>query len=130
MADESEEFDGLEFAEERKSKALRLRKKDGTVKNYTLLEMMSDGVSAWMQYKATRVQFNKKGVPDIASTDLKGAQAKLISLCLFHDAVGTQPVSLREIQDTFPASALNGIFDYCEKMNGLNDEGVEQAKKV
>lgn len=89
---------------------------------------MSAGVSAWQKYTATRIQLGKKGKPDIDTLDMREYNATLLSMCLYREDK-TTPVPTAEIVKTFPASMLNKLFDYCQTMNGLNEEGLEQAKK-
>lgn len=102
--------------------------KEGGKKSYLLVEMMNDGVTEWTKYQATRVR-NRNGQPDIERTDFTPFYAKLISMCLY-DGEGETPVLLETIRDTFTASAISGLFDYCQTMCGMNQEGREAAKKT
>ena len=122
------EEDALVFHEERQTKPVVIVGKDGARKRYLLKEMMSDDIGEWTKFQVVKVSGGVRGRPDPNRADFRDHTAKLISLCLY-DESGTDRVPIHVIKE-WPGSTLSGLFDYCQTMNGLNDEGREQAKKA
>lgn len=127
--DEGNEDGVMEYSEERSEWPFKFKKKDGSKKNYRLVEMMQDGVSTWMRFRATRAKMNRQGNPDANTLDTKNFQATLISMCCVDDDKGGQQVSIQEVATSFPASMLADLYKRCEKMNGLTEEAVDEQKK-
>ena len=66
-------------------------------------------------------------------TDSKDIKAKLIAMCLV-DADGNKLLDADKREDldmlnAKSASALNFIFEKCSEINGMGNDGVDEAKK-
>ncbi len=127
---EDEEEDALVFHETRKSKKVVIfNEQTGSKTRYLLVEMMGPDIEKWTKFQTVRIMgSSRRGRPDPKDADFKDFNANLIALCLWDEA-GENRIPVSTIKE-WPASTLNGLFDYCQTMNGLNDEGREQAKKV
>lgn len=129
--EEDEDEDCLTFRESRQTKKVKIYNEEtGRAKKYLLVEMMSDGVEEWTKFEFTRLTGGKarRGRPDPKDANFKDYAATLISMCLCEED-GKTPVPKSVIRD-WPASTINGLFDVCQTMNGLNEEGRDQAKKA
>lgn len=127
---EDDDEDCLVFRGTRQEKKVKILLEDGAPPHrFWLIEMFSDGVEKWMKFQTTRLSGGgKRGRPDISDANFKDYTATLISMCLYDDTKQNR-IPLDVIRN-WPASTLNGLFDYCETMNGLNEQGREQAKKA
>lgn len=117
-----------EYSSVRKEEKVKV---DGT--RYILRDMMGDDLAEWSKFQATRVMAGaKRGRPDPAAVDFRGFNAKLISMCLYHvgpDGKVAGPVA-QSVIEKWSAPVLTALFDRCQTMNGLNEEGQEAAKKA
>ena len=118
-----DENDVLEFGGTRKTKLVKI-----AGQKYLLVEMMNSDLTAWTKYQATRVR-ERNGKPDIERANFDDFYAKLISMCLY-DEKGDARIPMETIRDTFTASVISGLFDACQTLNGLNQEGRDEAKKT
>lgn len=102
----------------------QLKRKVGKEK-FLLCELGGDDLAKWMKFVATRVKGDSKGVKG-KDSDFRDYHANLIVMCIKTDGGAAVPFSKVK---GWPSSTLNGLFEDCQTMNGLNDEGKEQAKK-
>lgn len=118
-----EEFNGLSFSEEIEVVPVRIKGKDGKVRNYTLKEFGTDGLTAWMNTLGENARAERDG----RKADFSKHHAKLICLCLYdeHD----QPVPRDEIA-SWKASIQFDLFRVVQRINALNEAGQEAAKKT
>lgn len=112
-----------------------VNEKDRSKTPYVLVEMGSDGVERWMKFQTSRLAGGgNRGRPDITKADFRDYTATLISYCLFERKDGDELAPGKsvpiEVIRNWPASTLNGLYEICETMNALNDEGKEKAKKA
>lgn len=135
MAEENEDLpvedkdeDCLVFHEERQTKKIKILDKEGKATYYMLREMDSPSVAKWQGYDAKRIKVSRSGRIDMSEDAFKDYSATLINLCLW-DLNLTDRIPISKIK-TWGALTLNGLFDFCQTMNGLNAEGKEQAKKA
>jgi len=127
MNDEKEEKEAVYiFSDEPATQEIKLKSKSGEVKTFTLRELMGDALSKWQAYDASRISVSRNRI-DMAPDAFKDYSATLISMCLFDDL--GNPVKISTIRN-WPSSAINGIFEICQTMNGLNVEGRDKAKKA
>lgn len=128
MDAETRDDDGVAvYQEERTTWPFKFRRRDGSVKTYTLVEMMQDGVATWMRFRATRAQVDKNGNPNAKTLDTKNFQSTLISMCCVDET--NQQVPIKEIAESFPAKMLADLYRKCEEINGLTDGAVDEQKK-
>lgn len=123
MSDEKMETD-YEFTEVRKEKTVKIKNPEsGQSSVYVIREMMGDGLAEWTKFQFTRIAGKgKRGKPRPEDADFSDFNAKLISLCMV-DSTG-KPVP-KEVISQWPASTQTGLFNICQSMNGLADEGDE-----
>jgi len=119
--------DAPEFSTARKQQRVKV---DGV--RYIAQDMMGDELGAWMKYQATRLVDGKKGRPDVNKADFSEFNAMLISLCLYEvDAAGAPARKVPiDLVKKWSAPVLNYLFDLCQRMNGLTEDGREEAKKA
>lgn len=129
MSDEKDApFAGLDISAQQATQPVRIHLRNGETIDGLLVEMMSDQVAEWRKHEM-QCMVGAGGAPSLAKADLRGFQEKLISLCL-HDPTGQTPVPHKTIMGwQLPSKALHILFTACQTMNGLNEEGREQAKK-
>jgi hypothetical protein len=104
---------------------IELRLADGTTRKYKLYEMTGAQRDAWMTRNLKRARYDDKGQA-VGVQDYNNVQADLIACCLYDDR--DQAVPLSTIA-SYPARAQQFLFDKCQLLTGLNEEGVERAKK-
>lgn len=114
------------FTDEQKTESVKFKMKDGGTKDYTLRELMGPDLAKWQAFDSTRITITRNKI-DMAPGAFREYCAVLINMCLF-DETGTA-VDKRTIM-SWPSTAITGLFDKCQTMNGLNEEGREKAKKV
>lgn len=122
-----EDSSGLVFTEEQAEIPFKIKKKDGRVVEYILREMMGPALGEWQTYDAGRMKLNKRRI-EMAPDAFKKYAATLIGLCAF-ELPANSPVPVKEIMG-WKSSIITKLFETAQTMNGLNDEGKEQAKKV
>lgn len=98
---------------------IRIKHRDGTISDYTIVEMEPKDFSFWMKFQTTRVKRNKQGIPDPNSVDFNQFQATLISLCL-RDKEGKK-LSVQKC-DAFSNKLKAKLFMDCQKQNGLLED--------
>ena len=122
----------LEFSLKLKSRPVVLIEVDDTKSNCTLCEFDGEGRDAWFDFVQSRM--NVSGTTGKSEDvkveikegrDMKGFQAKLLSLCL-HNPDGN--LFTEDVIQKFPSTVLSGLFDAAQKINGLTLEEQEEAK--
>lgn len=121
-----ESFDGLVFEEEPESKPVRIKDRNGNVHNYVLREMSGAALGRWQSYDASRMKLVRNRL-EMAPDAFKEYAATLISLNLLDET--NQHVPVQTIL-RWKSSIITGLFDECQRMNGLTADSREQAKKV
>jgi hypothetical protein len=120
----SDEADVLEITLVRKEKSVKIVDKDGQPRTYTLREMTGSTRDKWLNFMSNRMKSDENGGRSISRYD--DLQSTLISFCLYDDGDKLVP---KETVSGWNASALNKLFDLCQKMNGLTDDAAEEEKK-
>jgi hypothetical protein len=119
--------DAIVVSEEQTVVPVVLKKKGGGVAEYELREMGSPEVASWMNFQQVRITGGKRK-PNPGDSDFRQFQANLIHLCLYEKGTNSRvPIA---VIDKWFAGTLSRLFDQCETMNGLNEQGKEQAKKA
>ena len=91
------------------------------------IEMMSDELANWMKFQAERLSGGKRR-PLPTDADFTDYAAQLISMCLhYEDRTTLVPF---ETISKWGASTLSGLFDICQKLNGLDADAREEVKKT
>jgi hypothetical protein len=112
----------------RKTRKVKIEGDDGTVRDYTLMEMMGKDRDVYNNDRARRWKTNDQGVV-VGVTDLTNQYSALISLCLY-DETGKR-VPEMQVQ-TWPVTAQEVLHEACLKINGFGKyapEEIEAAKK-
>jgi hypothetical protein len=110
----------------RKEKPFKITREDGQEVQYKLVELDGAERDKWVTEQIKRVKHDEKGVGQgINSADR--IQASLLSLAI-RDHTNAR-ISADAIQK-WPATAINTLFLIAQKMNGLDKESQEQAKKA
>lgn len=108
---------------------IKIKGRDGVVRDYTLREMDGDDLGRWMNAIHERLS-EKKGSKfrgnGHAKTDYRGMHADLISLCLY-DADGKR-VS-KDVIRKWPASLQSTLFKKSQRLNGLDDDAENREGK-
>ena len=92
---------------------------------YTLKEMDGIEPGKWRAEMGDRAKFNAAGSV-IGMKTYTGVEASLISRCLFDPQ--DRPVSKDTITG-WSTSAQQNLVRLCEKLNGLDKESADEAKK-
>jgi hypothetical protein len=122
----------LVFKTSLEKRPVRFENEDGSTTRASLIQLSGKKRDHYIQTLRDRHTRATKGTKDGARevTKIEGLLALLVSECLWHvDSDGriTEPYSVDEIQ-AFPSSAVEALQDACKKMNGLEDDAVEEAK--
>jgi hypothetical protein len=107
------------FSEEPSQDTVKVKGKDGKVREYTIMEMDGPTLGRWQASQINRLRSYREGV------DTDDTIPTLISLCLFDEA--GNPVPKKAIM-TWSSSCQNGIYRKCEKINGLNEDSRRGKK--
>lgn len=110
---------------DRREIPIKLKDVHGIVKTYTLREMAGVQRDKWLNSMGSRLRTDKNGnVLGVRVFD--NLQASLIAKCLYDDRGELVP---EEVIAKWPSSAQKILFQKCQEMNALTDEGEEAAKK-
>lgn len=109
----------------RKSRTFDVEHDNGTVVTYKLVELDGAARDKWLTDQNKKVKFVEG--KSAGMTTLEGVQAELLSLCVVDHA--NARLSVQAIQK-WPATAINTLFQVAQKMNGLDKEAMEEAKKA
>jgi hypothetical protein len=109
----------------RKSKPFTVEHENGGVVNYKLVELNGAARDKWLTDQNKKVKYVEG--KQAGMTTLEGVQSELLALCVVTEQGTKLPVS--EFQK-WPSSALNTLFQAAQRMNGLDKEGMEEAKKA
>lgn len=120
------EDDCIVFNEEPKTQKIKIKNGEGKLTTYLLREMMGPDVAKWQEFDAGRIKVTRNRI-DMAPDAFKEYSATLINLCMF-DESDTKVTKAQVLK--WPSTTINGIFDICQTMNGLNAEGRDAAKKA
>jgi hypothetical protein len=93
-------------------------------KPYKLLEMKGPELTIWTNFSAGRAKFVDGEM--VGFNPMESIQAKLISLCAYDE--NGKPVP-EEVIRGWPATTQKGLFEDCQKLNGLDDDSREEEKK-
>lgn len=107
-----------------KSRPVNIEDADGTVKAYTINEMVGSDRDAWMNFLSARTKTNDQG-DAVGVKDFDKMQATLIEKCL-KDAAGNK-VGMGTLA-RWPAEALDALFKACQQINGLDGASAEKEK--
>jgi hypothetical protein len=132
MADETEPQDEVNdgcavFSDEPQVQGVWIKSKDGTKKKYYLKELMGPDLAKWQTFDAARIKVVRNRI-DMEPDAFKEYSATLISMCMYDE--DDKQVPVKSIIKSWPATTINGLFEMCQTMNGLNAEGRDQAKKA
>jgi len=123
MAEETvHEF--CDFPEE-KPVVISTKGQDGKVvkKKYFVRDFGGEGLKTWMGVLAARARAER----DRQAPAFDNFQATLIGMCLFDEHGAQVPV---DTISKWPSATQQGLFELCRQINGLDDNGLERAKKV
>ena len=117
----------LEFDLDLEEVPVKLKGKDGSVKEYVLVELDGSKRDEYLTAMGKRMKtvatgkFDDKGKPVTITEikDYKGLQAQLICMCLKNKATG-EVISFDDCQ-ALPTKTQNALFKACQDINGLND---------
>jgi hypothetical protein len=104
----------------------RIKQKDGAFKYYELREMGGTALDTWTAYQASLIQVDRKGNRR-PKENMDGFHAQLICLCCYDE--NGSPVPFNVVRN-WKGPIQADLFDRCQKMNGLDDEAEERAKKA
>lgn len=110
------------FSLKRKTEKITLQTDSGDVV-YTLKEMSAAVRDDYLQKLSKRVTNDADGKPTGVS-DFAGMQAELIQSCITKKDGGA--VAKDDIQE-WPSSAVTGVYNLCQEMNGLSQAAVEDG---
>lgn len=109
----------------RKEEKIQLQTNGGEVITYTLREMTGSEMAKWRNSLASKMKIGSNGMP-VGVKSFDGLESSLIAKCLV-DPEGK--LVKQEIIDDWPASTLKALFVKCQKLNGMEEESREAAKK-
>jgi hypothetical protein len=126
-APKGDEYKGHTYDQELDVWPFRIKLRNGTYKHYELRQMGGLALDTWTAYQAGLVRVDKKG-NRTPKENMDGFHANLICLCCYDKDTG----------ELVPANVIRGwkgpiqsdLFDRCQKMNGLDDEAEDRAKKA
>lgn len=109
----------------RKSKPFEVEHENGTVHQYKLVELDGASRDKWITDQNRKVKFVEGKSAGMAT--LEGVQAELLAMCVVDHT--NARLSVQAIQK-WPATTQNTLFKIAQKMNGLDKEAMEDAKKA
>lgn len=97
----------------------------GKVTTFVLRELLSSELSKWRKGNSGRVRLDRGRT--VTVNDSEGVEESLISKCLFTE--GGKPVPRSTIEG-WGSSVVQMLFSKCVRINGLDEEAMERAKKA
>jgi hypothetical protein len=97
--------------------------KDGVEKKYVLRELTGKQRGLYLNNMSNRMIVSDGKIVGIK--DFEGLEASLICKSLFDEE--NKPVPIGEIQE-FPGRVIKQLFAAAQKLSGLNEEGIVEAK--
>lgn len=98
----------------------------GKKERYVLREFYGPGLTQWTEIHAARLKFSKTGAPLPRDSDYSNLYSSLIALCCYNRTTGHR-VS-KNVIESWTSSIQSDLFDRCQQMNGLTEDGREKAK--
>lgn len=120
-----EELEELELDDECKTLTVKLRKKDGSLRELELRELNGEERGRYLDRVSARMKVNTQG----KTTGLKtfvGLESDLLGDCLYEDG---RLMEKKEIQN-LPSSTLKKLHDQARRLSGLDDEASDREKKA
>jgi hypothetical protein len=104
---------------------VRIRGKDGAIRDYTIREMDPKQLQKWLRISAARFQKKGKAVK-AGDADFDGLHEDLISLCLYDSTGGRVP---HNVIASWGVNTKLRLFMKCRTHNGLDADVVEREGK-
>lgn len=115
----------LKFSLKRKEEEIIFEMESGTTKRCFLREMTGKQRDSYFTTMGDRMKFGPDGkVMGMKSYD--GLQAGLLCLCLYDE--NGKPFSFEDVQN-FPSTVQKKLYERAQKMNDMEEESKEVAKK-
>jgi hypothetical protein len=127
ILDDKEKVEILDEAQP-EPRPVKLRGRDGKVRDYLVCDMGDEGLGFWMsrQYQVwSNTPKGAEGRSSLDATAFRDLHSRLISYCLWRAGDGRplERVPVEEIQ-SWPSKTLSRLFSICQEVNGLKEEGV------
>lgn len=114
------------FTTKRKEMKVEIENDDGVIATYIIREMTTPEREEWLNTLQKRYQFDGNG-NIIGLNDYMGMTEKLVIKTLFSEQ--GEPVTGSTIRK-WSSSTVRALFIEAQRLNGLNEEGVSDIKKV
>ena len=115
----------MKFSLKRKEEPIELEDVDGNILQCKLRELSGEERDAFLSMMNDKVKYTGEG-KSAGFRDYNDVESKLVSMAL----IGPDGKNIEaKVIKTYPASVQAGLFDLAQKMNGLDKEADERAKK-
>jgi hypothetical protein len=96
---------------------------------FIIKAMSGSELEAYRQKFKARFDVNPEDPDKSILTDLPGMMQELFDCCLFKSAgAGVAPTPAGKVTDIWSGECCSEVFAECQRVCGLTDEGVEDAK--
>lgn len=117
-------MEALEIDIDVEERPVKVKRKDGTEKNYVLRELTGRQRGQYLNGMNSRLQVSQDGkVTGIK--DFIGMEASLLNKCLYNDE--NKLVTDNELQE-LPARVLRKLFEAAQVLSGLNTDSAKEVK--
>jgi len=114
----------LRFKTKRQEIPVEMEGEDGEIEKYILREMGGKMRATYVEGLASNLRFGPKGNA-IGLKSFKGLESNLLKLTLFNPE--DKAVTVEEI-DELPSSVVEALFSESQTLNGLDKQGIDDAK--
>jgi len=127
QAEENGKTGPKRYTKKRKAKPIEIEQEDGTVKDYTIKEMMGPERAAFLQQHVKRLKINPANGKVVGVENFSGIQSALLCRCLYDDE--DKLVKAADIDKEFPITLQDELFNDAFYLNGLDKMAENREKK-